>query len=119
MHEQSLMRTLLKQVEEIRFEYNAERVQEVRVEVGPLSGVEPMLLASAFAQLASEETVAGARFVIDEVPLLAHCESCDNRFEILDFAFRCPACRGHVTTISGDEVQLVSVSLFDTREVSA
>ncbi len=119
MHEQSLMRTLLQQVEMIRLENKAERVTEVRVEVGPLSGVEPMLLTSAFAQLASEQTVIGARFVIDEVPLLASCESCDNEFEISDFVFRCPECHGNVKTISGDEFQLVSVSLFETREVLA
>ncbi|MBC8351141.1 MAG: hydrogenase maturation nickel metallochaperone HypA [Planctomycetes bacterium] len=109
------MKTLLRQVDSIRCEHNADRVTEVRVEVGPLSGVEPMLLSSAFALLASEQTVAGARLVIDKVPLLAHCEACDKEFEVNGFVFRCPTCRGNVKTISGDEFHLLSVSLSEAN----
>lgn len=111
MHEQSLVRALLKQVDEIRREHDAEQVTEVRVEVGPLSGVEPMLLAAAFEQLAPESTAAGAKLMIDEVALIAKCTSCDYEFEVSDFVFRCPTCGENVRVIHGDEFQLVSASL--------
>ena len=111
MHEQSLIRTLLKQVEEIRRQHDAEQVVEVRVEVGPLSGVEPLLLESAFEQLVPDSMAVGARLVIDEVSLLARCASCDCDFEVDDFVFRCHQCGGNVRVVRGDELQLVSVSL--------
>lgn len=111
MHEQSLVRALLKQVEAVRLEHDGRTVSEVRVEMGPLSGVEPLLLAAAFEQLVSQSAAAGATLVIDEVPLLAECASCSREFEVQDFVFRCPACGGSVRVTRGDEFQLVSVSL--------
>lgn len=114
MHEQSLIKTLLRQVEEIRGQHDGERVTEVRVEVGLLTGVEPLLLMSAFDQLAPQSTAAGAKLVIDEVPLIARCKSCCCDFEVTDFVFRCPKCNGTVQVIRGDEFHLVSVSLYET-----
>lgn len=111
MHEQSIVRTLLKQVDEIRRQHDAEHVSEVRVEVGPLGGIEPSLLAIAFEQLAPASRVAGAKFVIDEVALLARCNSCGLEFEVKDFVFRCQACGKNVRVVRGEEFQLVSVSL--------
>ena len=117
MHEQSLVRTLLRQVESIRQEHGGRRVTETRVEVGPLSGVEPLLLASAFEQSASETTAADATLVIDEVALLAECEACREQFELQQFDFRCPACRGNVRIVRGDTLQLISVDLQDTEPI--
>jgi len=115
MHEQSLVKNLLKHVDDIRRQHDAEHVTKVCVEVGPLSGVEPLLLAAAFEQLAPGGTAASATLVIDEVALLAQCESCDLEFEVGDFVFRCPTCRGNVKVIRGDDFQLVSVSLRSSR----
>ena len=111
MHEQSLVRNLLRQVDQIRRDNDAERIVEVRMEMGPLSGVEPSLLASAFDQLGCEDTVKSASLVIDQVELLAECGSCSEQFEVRGFYFRCPLCGGNVKVIRGDQLQLVSVSL--------
>lgn len=111
MHEKSLVHVLLKQVDAIRRQHQAERVTAVRVEVGPLSGVEPLLLASAFEELVPESTSSGANLVIDEVALLGQCKSCGCEFEVLDFVFRCPTCGGNVRVTRGDEFQLVSVAV--------
>ena len=105
------MKALLRQVEELRLDHGAGNVTEVRVEVGPLSGVEPLLLATAFEQLVSASTLSEAKLVIDEVPLQATCESCDCQFEVQRFVFRCPTCGQNVRVIRGDQFQLVSVSL--------
>ena len=111
MHERSLVRALLKQVERIRRQHDAARVSEVRVEVGPLAGVEPLLLATAFEQLTGSGSLRDARLVIDEVTLLGECRSCSHVFELNDFVFRCPRCGHNVRVTRGDEFQLVSVSL--------
>ena len=103
-------------MDEVRRQHEATRVTEVHIEVGPLSGVEPLLLHSAFDLLVLDSAMQDAQLVIDEVPLRARCEACDFEFEIVDFDFRCPTCRGNVKTISGDEFQLVSVSLSESCE---
>jgi len=111
MHEQTLIKALLEQVEKIRCQHDAAMVTEVRVEVGPLSGVEPSLMASAFTRLVPDWDGVDANLVIDEVALLAACASCESEFELRGFVFRCPACDGNVRVVRGDSVQLVSVSL--------
>lgn len=114
MHERSLVRELLRQVDAIRLQHEAERVSEVRVRVGPLSGVEPLLLASAFEELVADSRAAGASLVIDEVPLLAVCKLCDRQMEVTDFVFRCRNCDGNVHVTQGDEFELISVSLSES-----
>ena len=116
MHEQSLIKSLLTKVDAIRRQHDAEHVTEVRVEVGPLSGVEPLLLTNAFEQFAPASTAIGATLVIDEVSLLARCDLCSCEFELSDFIFRCPTCNGNVKVLRGDEVQLVSVSLQSSTQ---
>lgn len=120
MHEQSLVKMLLQQVETIRLKNSAGsvkeapteeiRVEEIRVEVGPLSGVEPTLLHSAYERLTEAEP-SRARLVIDEVPLTAQCKECDQEFEVQEFVFQCPRCQGNVRVTRGDQMQLASVSL--------
>jgi len=109
----------LKQVEVIRRQHGAEQVTEVRVELGPLSGIETLLLVGAFERLVSETTAANANLVIDEVALCAECEACRCEFEVIDFVFRCPTCGGNVRVICGDQCQLVSVSLGEVSTSSS
>lgn len=113
MHEQSLIKSLLKQVDAVGRKHYAAGVLEVRIQIGPLSGVEPLLLQSAFDQLAYQSNAAGARLVIEEVPLVAECVSCQQQCEVNAFVFLCPTCGGNVNVIHGDGVQLVSVTLRD------
>lgn len=111
MHEQSLVRTLLKQVETIRLAQHARAVEQVEVTIGPLSGVEPELLGSAFNTLATAASVGGAELVIRQVPLLGRCDRCDQEHPICDYRFRCPQCNHPLTVTSGDRFELTSVTL--------
>ena len=66
MHEVSLVRSLLEQVDRVVTSQGGRAAVEVCVEIGPLSGVEPLLVKEAFTQLAGDGTL-----IIDEVPLTA------------------------------------------------
>ncbi len=107
MHEISLVRSLLEQVDRIVTEQGGRAAVEVRVEIGPLSGVEPLLVKEAFAQLVGHGTL-----IIDEVPLVARCHSCHTEFEVEHFRFICPHCRNRETSIvRGDAFRLLSVTV--------
>ena len=111
MHESSLVRSLLGQVETIRIEQDGLAVDEVRIEIGPLSGVEPLLVRSAFSQLAPACGMNSARLVIDEVPLSARCATC-GLVEVSLARLSCPICgSSKVQIVSGDEVRLQSVTI--------
>jgi hydrogenase nickel incorporation protein HypA/HybF len=110
MHEASLVRSLLNQ------EHGGGSVGEIRIEIGPLSGVEPLLVASAFRQLATETGLSAARLLIDEIPLVARCPVC-GEFEVRAFCFRCPKCESsQVTVVRGDELRIVSFTYTEIAE---
>ncbi len=107
MHEVSLVRSLLEQVDRIVAEQGGRAAVEVRVEIGPLSGVEPLLVKAAFTQFASDCTL-----IIDEVPLTARCQSCNTAFELENFRFVCPHCDSReISVIRGDAIRLMSVTV--------
>jgi hydrogenase nickel incorporation protein HypA/HybF len=112
MHEQSLVRSLLSQVQNDVVPNASCRVDEVRVEIGPLAGVEPLLVQSAFEQLVESSSLRGARLVIDVVPLSAECTACAEEFDVERFRFRCPACGSpQVRVTRGDAFRLVSITI--------
>jgi len=126
MHEYSLASTLLQQADELRRRDGAAQLVEVRVEIGPLSGVEPLLLLSAFntrrqqlslEQAGDDDPFAQTRLIVDEVPLMAKCDTCCREFEVAGFDFRCPTCGSPVVITSGDRLLLVSVTLADTDDI--
>jgi hydrogenase nickel incorporation protein HypA/HybF len=122
MHEMSLVRSLLAQIDELCATHGGSAVREVRLEIGPLSGVEPTLVATAFDRLRSEVTsTATAELRIEEVRLEARCLACGGVFQPVNFHFRCATCGSGDTEITrGDGVLLQSVVLDDAaREAIA
>jgi hydrogenase nickel incorporation protein HypA/HybF len=129
MHERSLVRSLLRQVDQIAAEHDEADVAEVTVEVGPLSGVEVELVKIAFEEqcgvvdLAKDpegecslarSTTASTRLEILQVPLTVCCTSCHAESDLSSFIFRCESCgSGEVQVISGDEFRLISLTLAE------
>ena len=114
MHEMSLIRSLLTQVRELAKEHGGGIVREIRVQVGPLSGVEPSLLASAWTHLRGAAELGEATLDVEQVLLEAACRTCDNVFHPVRFCFRCPKCGGTETdVVRGDGVVLYGIVLDD------
>ena len=113
MHEQSLVRALLSQVAQVREENGRRNVTAIHVEVGPLSGVEPELLTSAFLQLRTDSCASQAELVLQHVDLLGYCSLCKTESLIEDFNFRCPNCSEGLSVTCGDSLTLTSITLAD------
>src|SRR4051812_29420994 len=65
----------------------------VHLKLGPLSGVVPAALRSAF-ELAREQepAVAAAELLIEDVPVAAYCPGCAAERAVPFPELRCPAC---------------------------
>jgi hydrogenase nickel incorporation protein HypA/HybF len=112
MHEESLIRSLLKQVEELANSHQAVSVSCIEVEVGPLSGVEPELLRSAFSRLQPSVFRQPAELCVHETGLIVQCLDCRTESQIRNFRFFCPACRSSsLQILKGDEFRLLNVTL--------
>lgn len=120
MHEMNIMRRLLDQVTELQRANGGGAVREIRVQVGPLSGVEAELMLSAFALLSGPAQLESATLAIDEVPLLVHCRACSSDFTPVKFHFSCPACGATNTVITqGEAIVLECITLDDTLQEAA
>lgn len=116
MHEYSLARTLLHEVEKIVRRERAADARRVVVTIGEFSGVDPDLLEMAFKDVCEQSSHVNTELSIERVALEARCQSCSNDFLVERFRFVCPLCdSGSVEIIRGEEMILERVVLEATR----
>ncbi len=119
MHELSVCQALIRQVEAIAAEHRAVAVAEIRLAVGPLSGVEIPLLEHAFSIARVGTCAESAQLHIDTPPLVIRCTGCGQEAEVPANRLVCPACGDWRTQVmSGEEMTLMSLELEteDTAE---
>jgi hydrogenase nickel incorporation protein HypA/HybF len=103
---------MLSQVMDIVRQQQARTVTCILVQIGPLSGVEPSLLAQAFPIASAGTPAAGARLVLESLPVRVRCEQCGAESDALPNRLLCGACGDyHTRLLSGDELLLASVEL--------
>lgn len=113
MHEESLVRSLINQIRRIEQQHEALGTVEVVVEIGPLSGVEPLLFEAAFERVVGDFAAdSRPRLCLLQVPLKVCCQECGVESDLPDLRFACPACQsGRITVIQGDAIRLLNVQL--------
>jgi len=112
VHELSICQALLSQVAEIAADRGASAVERIVVEVGPLSGVEPTLLAQAFTVARAASCAAHALLTIETTQVTVSCMGCGAHSQTASNRLVCEVCGGYRTRIvSGDELRLRRVEL--------
>jgi hydrogenase nickel incorporation protein HypA/HybF len=110
MHEYSLVRALLDQVEREAEARSASAVHKLGLKVGALAGVEPELLASAYALCRDGTVCASAELEIETVPARWECGECGRRIHE-GAVLSCPACAVPARLTSGDEILLERIEM--------
>jgi hydrogenase nickel incorporation protein HypA/HybF len=113
VHELSVCQALLKQVTEIAIGRGAGAVERIIIEAGPLSGVEPALLARAFEVLrAGSCATAQASLSIESPAVIIRCTNCSIESRTAPNRLVCPVCGEFRTrVVAGDELRLRRVEL--------
>ncbi|MDX9789072.1 MAG: hydrogenase maturation nickel metallochaperone HypA [Desulfobacterales bacterium] len=89
-------------------------VKRVNIKVGKLSAVVPQSLTFCFDIASKDSALAGAKLVIEEIPVKARCNVCQNEWTINEAVFTCPACNsGDIKLISGQELNIESIETAD------
>jgi hydrogenase nickel incorporation protein HypA/HybF len=114
MHELSIALSILDMVAEQAARRHA-RIVAVRLKVGPLSGVVPSALESAYDLARQASATPDARLVIDPVPLTAYCPTCARECHPPSVQqLRCPACDTPTPDIvRGRELEVVALEVID------
>jgi hydrogenase nickel incorporation protein HypA/HybF len=112
MHELSIVASLVETVEGLAREHGAAAVTGIWIKVGPLSGVVPELLESAFDMYRRGTVAEGATLAIEKPPLRALCRACRAETERADYAPACPACGStDLELVGGTDLLLERVEL--------
>ncbi len=105
MHEYSIVRALVKRVEEEARARGAAAVGRVSVRIGELSGVEVELLQTAYLTCRERTLCERAPLDVQVVPAEWICRSCRSTIAP-GAALRCGACGGAAELRAGDEILL-------------
>ncbi|MBD3728201.1 MAG: hydrogenase maturation nickel metallochaperone HypA [Sphingomonadales bacterium] len=112
MHELAICQGLIDEVERIAADNGGGAVDSILLAVGPLSGVEPVLLQRAFEVARAGSCAAQAELAIELLPVMVACRSCGGGGEASANRLLCPQCGDwQVDLVSGDELQIRRVAL--------
>lgn len=112
MHELSVCQSLIDQLTEVVKEHHGTRVDKIYLQVGPLSGVEPQLLQSAFPLARVNSVASHAELIIHTAPVQVECSSCGHVTQTTANHLVCGQCGNWQTRlVSGNELLLERVEL--------
>ena len=116
MHELAICQALLRQVLEVAEERGTQRIGRIKLRIGPLSGIEPELLKTAFPLVAAGTPGEDANIEIDDIPVRVRCQNCGSTSQALTNRLLCRDCGSwRVKLISGYEMLFVSVEFLDAQ----
>jgi hydrogenase nickel incorporation protein HypA/HybF len=112
VHEFSVCQNLLQQVEALAHTHRAQAVNRIRLQIGPLSGIEAALLTQAFTVACAGTVAAGAVLETESLPVRVRCTTCGADSDATPNRLLCGVCGDwHTELLSGDEMLLASVEL--------
>jgi hydrogenase nickel incorporation protein HypA/HybF len=112
MHELSIALAILDVAEEEAGRRGG-RVAAIHLKLGRFSGVVEEALRSAYEMAREGTPLAQAELVIEQVPLVVHCPTCDaDQVPPSMQALRCPACGAAIDRIvSGRELEVFALEI--------
>ena len=112
MHEYSITESILSLALENAKEANAERITQVNLVIGDLSGVVADCVRFYFDFISKDTMAHGASLVFDTKPIIVRCHKCDNTFTPKDSDWSCPECRETgMDIIPGRECYMESIEV--------
>ena len=111
MHELSIAHNIVEITEEQAKQADIQKVQEIVIEIGSLSGVVIESLQTAMDSAIKNTILQHAHVVITEVPAKARCNRCGNVFPVSFHYDLCPECNSiEHEIIQGEELKVISIS---------
>ncbi|MEL6391619.1 MAG: hydrogenase maturation nickel metallochaperone HypA [Bacteroidota bacterium] len=120
MHEVSLVRSIVNTLEDQFSSEELDRLTEVRMQIGLLSNVEPVLLQNALeAVQQGEQKLVGVKLSVELLPVLVECELCGSESRIENYHFKCSHCgRPTNNIIQGTELLIHQVEFAEAATVN-
>lgn len=113
MHEYSITLSILDIAEREVKKHHAERVEIIELDIGRLSGIEPMALEFAWDLAVPDTVLEKAERKINYIKGKAVCAECRQEFELENIYDECPNCHSYLKEfIGGKELLVKSLTLI-------
>ena len=107
MHEMSICESIISVIEAQAVAQSFRKVNRVRLEIGPLAGVELEALRFSFDVVCKGGLAEGAALEVIELPVEAWCLQCSAKTEVKQRYDACPTCGSYQVQITGgDELRI-------------
>ena len=117
MHEISLVRNIFRTLESEFSPEELKRLCKIKLKVGLLSNVEPILLENAFeAVCQSENRYGNTELEIELLPIEIFCNDCNKRCPVTDYKFVCDCGKPSNQIVQGLELTIHQVQFFQTPD---
>jgi hydrogenase nickel incorporation protein HypA/HybF len=119
VHELSIAQGIVEVVTESARAAGVSGIRTVHLNIGRLSGIEPGALHFSYELVVQGTMLDGSRLVIQEIPIVIYCASCDAERELPGVQrFRCPVCDVPSGDIRrGRELDVAFIEVADLTEV--
>ncbi len=107
MHEMSICESLLTIIEAQAAEKQFQKVKTVRLEIGPLAGVEVEALQFSYDVVTRGSLAENSKLEICHMPIQAWCMACAEPIIVSQRYDPCPKCESYQVQITGgDELRI-------------
>ncbi len=112
MHEIGIMEQTLEIAIQNAKAQNANKIKKMSIDIGKMSGVVPEALKFAFDVVSKNTIAENADLIINDIPVVCYCDSCQQNFSPQEWFFECPNCLQFSNNIiQGKEMKLVSIEI--------
>jgi hydrogenase nickel incorporation protein HypA/HybF len=113
MHELSIAMSIIELAQEESERHGGAQVSAVHLKLGALSGVVKEALLGSFEMACEETLLKSARLIVEDVPVLIFCRSCETQRPISSVQLFCCAECGTPSSevVQGKELEVVALEI--------
>jgi len=112
MHEYPITLSIVQISNEEALKHGANKITEIRLKIGELSGLVPESLQVYFDMISQGTLSEGARLVVEKIPIKFRCNDCNNESGVIGGIYKCPKCNSKdIKIINGNEYMIDSMEV--------
>ena len=114
MHELGIVFSIIKQVDEVAEKNNVNKVEEVTLEIGEVSGIVPKYLNDCWSWAVNNRSkhMHDAKLDIIVVKAKSYCEDCETSYDTITYGKTCPNCHSSNTyLLTGNETYIKNIKV--------
>ncbi|MGP1587523.1 MAG: hydrogenase maturation nickel metallochaperone HypA [Treponemataceae bacterium] len=119
MHELGIVFYIIKDVKEAAQQNNVAKISSVTLKLGEVTTVIPYYLEDCWKWAIKKESnlLKDAELIIEKVPAITFCESCEKEYPTIENGKICPYCKSEKTyLLQGNEIMIKEIAVAQTSE---